>query len=504
MALLLLILSALTISAAVSGQDGFIGVNIGTDLSDMPSPSEVASLLKAQNIRHVRLFDADQAMLLALAHTGINVIVSVPNDQLLGIGQSNATAANWVTRNILAHVPATNITAIAVGSEVLSTLPNAAPILVSAMKFIYSALIASNLDSQIKVSTPFASSIILDSFPPSQAFFNRTWDPVMIPLLKFLQSSGSSIMLNVYPYYDYMQSNGVIPLDYALFRPLPPNKEAVDSNTLLHYTNVFDAVVDAAYFAMSYLNFTNIPIIVTESGWPSKGDSSEPDATLDNANTYNSNLIKHVYNNSGTPKHPGVSISTYIYELYNEDLRPGLVSEKNWGLFDSNGVPVYVLHVTGSGSVFANDTTNQTYCVAKDGADSKLLQAALDWACGAGKVDCSPLLVGEPCYEPDNVVAHSTYAFDSYYQRMNKGEGTCNFNGVATITTTSPSHGSCMFPGSGGGTTNNTTRNSTSLAPSSNSTSAAGRVLEGGNDLGHGRWLVIGMLMFMTSFVVFL
>ncbi|KAJ6909603.1 hypothetical protein NC652_020547 [Populus alba x Populus x berolinensis] len=403
---------------------GFVGVNIGTALSDMPSPTQVVALLKAQNIRHVRLYDADRALLLALANTGIRVTVSVPNDQILGIGQSNATAANWVARNVIAHVPATNITAIAVGSEILTTLPNAAPVLVSALKFIHSALVASNLDGQIKVSTPHSSSIILDSVV---------------------------LHANAYPYYDYMQSNGVIPLDYALFRPLPPDKEAVDANTLLHYTNVFDAIVDAAYFAMSYLNFTNVPIFVTESGWPSKGDSSEPDATLENANTYNSNLIRHVLNNTGTPKHPKIAVSTYIYELYNEDLRPGAISEKNWGLFDDDGIPVYTLHLTGAGTVLANDTTNQTFCVAKEGADPKMLQAALDWACGPGKVDCSYLLQGQPCYEPDNVVAHSTYAFNAYFQMMAK----------------SPGHGSCIFPGSAG--RNGTLPNTTSLAPSSNS-----------------------------------
>ncbi|GAB4840434.1 hypothetical protein Ancab_021201 [Ancistrocladus abbreviatus] len=466
------LLLVLAFSAVSADEKAFIGVNIGTDLSDMPDPTQVVALLKTQNIRHVRLFDANRGMLLALANTGIQVVVSVPNDQLLGIGQSNATAANWVARNIVAHVPATNITAITVGSEVLRTLPNAAPVLVSAMEFIHSALVASNLDSKIKVSTSHSSSIILDSFPPSQAFFNRTWDPVMVPLLKFLQSTGSYLMLNVYPYYDYMQSDGFIALDYALFRPLPPNKEAVDRNTLLHYTNVFDAVIDAAYFAMSYLNFTNVPVVVTESGWPSKGDSSEPQATIDNADTYNSNLIRHVLNNTGTPKHPGVPVSTYIYELYNEDLRPGAVSEKNWGLFDANGMPVYTLHLTGSGTVLANDTTNQTYCVAKDGADPKMLQAALDWACGPGKVDCSPLMQGQPCYEPDTVVAHATYAIDTYYHKMAMAAGTCYFNGVATVTTTDPSHGSCIFPGSGG--TNGTFTNNTALAPSSNSISSNG------------------------------
>ncbi|KAL8161240.1 hypothetical protein V2J09_012729 [Rumex salicifolius] len=471
MALLaVLLLAALSSASLAADERPFIGVNIGTDLTNRPRPADIATLLKSQNIGHVRLMDADRAMLEALANTGIQVTVSIPNEQLLGIGQSNLTASNWVTRNILPHSHSTNITSISVGSEVLTLIPNAAPILLPAMQFIHSALMASKLDSKIKVSTPHSSSIILDSFPPSQAFFNRTWDPIMVPLLEFLQTTGSYLMLNVYPYYDYMDSNGAIPLDYALFQPLPPNKEAVDSNTLLHYTNVFDAVIDASYFAMNYLNFTNIPVLVTESGWPSKGDSSEPDATTENANTFNSNLITHVLNKTGTPKHPNIAVNTYLYELYNEDGKAGAVSERNWGLFTSNGVPVYVMQLTGDGTVLANDTTNHTYCVAKEGADSKMVQAALDWACGPGRVDCSPLLEGQPCYEPDNVVSHADYAFDSYYHRMGMDSGACYFNGVATVTTTNPSHGSCRFPGSGG-------RNGayavtgTSFVPSSNSTS---------------------------------
>lgn len=406
----------------------------------MPHPTQVVALLKAQQLRNVRLYDADRGMLLALANTGIKVAITVPNDQLLGIGQSNSTAANWVAQNVVAHYPATNITTICVGSEVLTTMPNAAPVLINALKYIQSALVASNLDRQIKVSTPLASSMILDSFPPSQAFFNRTWNPVLVPMLKFLQSTGSYFMLNVYPYFDYMQSNGVIPLDYALFKPLPANKEAVDANTLLHYTNVFDAMIDAAYFAMADLNITNVPVLVTESGWPSKGDSNEPDANTENANTYNSNLIRHVLKKTGTPKHPGIAISTYIYELYNEDKKEGPLSEKNWGLFDSLGKPVYILRLTDSGPILSNDTTNQTYCSVKQGVDPKMLQAALDWACGPGKVDCAPLLQGQACYEPDNVAAHATYAFDTYYHQMGMAPGSCDFNGVATITTTNPSN----------------------------------------------------------------
>ncbi|RXI09242.1 hypothetical protein DVH24_033859 [Malus domestica] len=46
--------------------DVFIGANIGTHLSDMPRPTQAVALLKARRIRHVRLYDTDRTMLVAL------------------------------------------------------------------------------------------------------------------------------------------------------------------------------------------------------------------------------------------------------------------------------------------------------------------------------------------------------------------------------------------------------------------------------------------------------
>ncbi|KAH9327777.1 hypothetical protein KI387_007955, partial [Taxus chinensis] len=421
----------------------FVGVNIGTDVTDMPSAADVVALLNKANITHVRLFDADRRMLLALADTGVQVMVSVPNNQLLGIGQSSSSAANWVNKNVAAYLPNTNITAIAVGSEVLTTLPNAAPVLVPAMKFLHAALVAANLDLQVKVSTPHAMDVILDAFPPSNALFNSSWNSVLRPMLSFLHDTDSYLMVNVYPYYVYVKSNGIFPLDYALFRPLAANKEAVDPNTMLHYTNVFDAVVDAAYFAMAAINHTDIPVLVTETGWPSQGDADEPDATLDNAETYNSNMMAHVLNNTGTPKHPGIYVNTYIYELFNEDLKPGSTSEKNWGLFSANTTPVYRL--TGASSILADNATGGLFCVAMAGADSTQLQAALDWACGKSETDCQSIQSNGTCYEPNTVADHASYAFNSYYHNTGMTPDSCSFNGVATTTTVDPSHDSCIF-----------------------------------------------------------
>ncbi|XP_073005649.1 glucan endo-1,3-beta-glucosidase 1-like [Typha latifolia] len=428
----------------------FVGVNIGTDLSGLLSPSDLVAFLRSQRITHVRLYDADSALLSALSGTGIRVVVGVPNNELLALGSSQSTAATWVSRRLLPHLPSTLISAVAVGDEVFTSTPSSLPLLLPALSSLSSALASSNLSSGIKLSTPLPFSIIRDPFPPSQAFFNQSMVAnFVLPLLRFLSNTSSALMLNLYPYYSFMQSNGVIPLDNALFKPLPPSLEMVDPNTLLHYTNVLDAMIDAAHFSMRNLNISDVPVLVTETGWPSYGDNrTEPYATKDNADSYNSNLIKHILDKSGTPLHPEVTSSVFIYELFNEDLRPGPVSEANWGLFYGNGTPAYLLHVAGTGGFLANDTTNRTYCVAADGADLKALQAALDWACGPGRANCSEIQPGESCYEPNEVRSHASYAFNNYYQMEGRGAGSCYFQGVAMITTTDPSHGSCIFPGS--------------------------------------------------------
>ncbi|KAI3957612.1 hypothetical protein MKW92_027776 [Papaver armeniacum] len=99
----------------------------------------------------------------------------------------------------------------------------------------------------------------------------------------------------------------------------------------------------------------------------------------------------------------------------------------------------------GSGVVLASDEKT-TYCVAKPfGVDENVLLAALNWACG--KVDCSPLLQGQKCYEPDTVSAHASYAFNQYYQQSGRLTGACDFNGVAMVTNTDPSHSNCTFSG---------------------------------------------------------
>jgi hypothetical protein len=442
-----------SVSAAGGGGSGapYVGVTIGTAVTNLLSPSDLAEFLRAERITHVRLYDADPRLLTALASSGATAIVGVPNDELLALGSSPATASAWVARRVLPFAAASSknpglISAIAVGDEVPTALPSALPVLLPAIQSLAAALAAANLSS-IPVSTPLPFSIVLDPFPPSQAYFNQSLaKSFLVPLLAHLANTSAPLMLNLYPYYALMQSAGVVPVDNAMFKPLPPSLEMVDPNTLLHYTNVFDAMLDAVYVAVKNLNVTTtgaVPVLVTETGWPSYGDrKQEPYASRDNANTYNSNLIKHVATDKpGTPMRPGAQAqaSVYIYELFNEDLRPGPVSEANFGLFHGNGTPVYLLHANGTDGFLGNDTTDRTFCIAADDADEKAVQAAMDWACGPGRSDCTAIQPGEGCFQPNDVRSHASFAFNTYYQSQGKAGGSCYFQGAGMVTTTDPS-----------------------------------------------------------------
>ncbi|GAA0170361.1 hypothetical protein LIER_40940 [Lithospermum erythrorhizon] len=90
--------------------------------------------------------------------------------------------------------------------------------------------------------------------------------------------------------------------------------------------------------------------------------------------------------------------------------------------------------------------SSATWCVCKQG-DSKTLQKALDYACGAG-ADCNPLRQGGSCYNPNSVKDHCDYAVNSFFQKKGQASGTCDFAGIATLVTSDPSKSGCSFPSS--------------------------------------------------------
>nr|QFI56874.1 beta-1,3-glucanase [Picea asperata] len=309
-----------------------IGVNYGMDGDNLPSPDEVVTLMNSNNIGKMRIFKANKDALKAFANSGIDVIVGVGNDELEAISSSQDSANGWVNDNIVPFYPATNIKYIAVGNEVLPSSQYVS-YLFPAMTNIQTAVQNANLQNNIKVSTTHLMGVT-NGFPPSQGVFVDNVKDTMNSILKFLSDNGAPYMANVYPYFSYTGSGGSITLDYALFKSTSTVVQDEDRS----YTNLFDAMVDTVISAMENLGYPNVPIVITESGWPSAGADA---ATVENAQSYNNNLIQHILSNAGTPKRSGTSIETYIFALFNEDKKTGDATEQHFGLFNPDQSPVY-------------------------------------------------------------------------------------------------------------------------------------------------------------------
>ncbi|KAL5697737.1 hypothetical protein ACHQM5_028854 [Ranunculus cassubicifolius] len=368
-------------------------------------------------------------------------MVGIANLDLLPFSQFQTNADTWLKNSILPYYPATKITYITVGAEVTESSDNISSLVVPAMQNIHTALRKAGLHRKIKISTTHSLGVLSRSFPPSAGAFSPKHASFLKPLLEFLADNQSPFMIDIYPYYAYRDSSSNVSLDYALFES---SSEVVDPNTGLIYENMFDAQIDALYFALGALNFRTIKIMVTETGWPSKGSPKETAATPDNAQKYNTNLIRHVLNDTGTPGKPGEEIDVYIFSLFNENRKPGLASERNWGMFYPDQTSVYSLDLTGQGAVDvttqANITSsNGTWCIASPTASELDVQSALDWACGAGNVDCSDIQPSQPCFQPDTTISHASFAFNSYYQQNGATDIACGFGGAGVKTSKNPS-----------------------------------------------------------------
>lgn len=306
------------------------------------------TLLKAAKIKNVRIYDVNQEVLTAFKGSGIEIIVCLGNEFLKDISVGEDRAMNWVKENVEPYLPGTRIRGISIGNEILG----AADIglweaLLPASKNVYSALQRLDLAKTIEVSSPHSEAVFANSFPPSSCVFRDDIAPFMKPLLQFFSQIGSRFYINAYPFLAYKNDPEHIDINYALFKK---NAGVVDSKTNLHYNNMFDAQVDAAYAALEKAGFEKMDVIVSETGWASHGDENEAGATPKNARTYNYNLRKRLAKKKGTPYKPKKPVRVYVFALFNENLKPGPTSERNFGLFKADGSISYDIGFTGLSS----------------------------------------------------------------------------------------------------------------------------------------------------------
>ncbi|XP_006645315.2 lichenase-2-like [Oryza brachyantha] len=321
MALLLSVFASILAGAAA------VGVCYGMSGDNLPPPSKVVEMLRENGFTTVRLYAPDSAALAVLGGTGIRVVVGAPNYDLHALAYGGtAAAAAWVRQNIQAY-PTVTFRFLVVGNEVAGEDTR---LLVPAMENVHAALAAAGL-GHIKVTTSISQATIGVHIPPSAGEFTDEAKAFMRYVVPFLERTHAPLLANLYPYFIYSYNPGAMDLSFALFTS--PGTVVQDGE--YGYQNQFDASVDALYTAVAKLGGEHVRVVVSETGWPTAGGVA---ASVENARTFNQNLVRHV--RRGTPRRPGKKVETYVFAMFNENLKePGV--EQNWGLFFPNTDNVY-------------------------------------------------------------------------------------------------------------------------------------------------------------------
>lgn len=299
---------------------------------NLPPPTQVVALLQSRNISRVRLFDPNPDALQALQGSGIEVVLGTLNQDLPQLAADLSFAATWVSTNVIPYAQNLRFRYISAGNEVIPG--DLATYVFPAMQNLDQALRDAQLPYGIPVSTSVSTAVLGTSYPPSQGEFLMDIRPTMAYITGFLAATGSPFLVNVYPYFSYIYDQKDISLDYALFN----SSQVVVRDGDLEYKNLFDAITDATYSALEKVGGASVKVVVTESGWPSNGNGAI--ATIENARLYNNNLVAHVAGRVGTPKRPDECIETYVFAIFNEDLKPS-GTEQNFGLYYPDMTEVY-------------------------------------------------------------------------------------------------------------------------------------------------------------------
>ncbi|KAI4382241.1 hypothetical protein MLD38_008229 [Melastoma candidum] len=320
------------------------GINYGQIANNLPSPSRVASLLGSLNISRVKLYDADPIVLTAFANSNVEFIIGLGNEYLENM-TSLPAAQSWIQQHVQPYIGRTRISSILVGNEVFGNNDTQLmTYLLPAMQTVYMALVNLGLDKQVMVTTAHSLTILGNSYPPSMGSFRQDLAGYIQPLVNFHAMIGSPFLINAYPFFAYKGDPTQVPLNYVLFQP---NDGITDAYTNLHYDNMLYAQIDAVYAAIKRMGHTDVLVRISETGWPSKGDADEAGANPTNAQLYNSNLLQRIEQRQATPGNPNVPIDAYVFALFNENMKPGPTSERNYGLFYPDGRAVYNVGLQG-------------------------------------------------------------------------------------------------------------------------------------------------------------
>lgn len=439
----LLILSVILEGVTLEVQG--LACNWGSRASHPLPPKIAVRLLKDNGFDKVKLFEADPEPLKALGHSGIQVMVGIPNELLLPLASSVQAAVNWVSQNVSTFISSygVDIRYVAVGNEpflkdykdkfIKTTFP--------ALQNIQAALIKAGLGQQVRATIPLNGDVYqTDSGLPSGGDFRADIRNLMISIVKFLSNNGAPLIVNIYPFLS-LDADPNFPVEFAFFDGA--GSPVVDGS--ITYTNVLEANFDTLISALEKNGFGSMPVIIGEVGWPSDGT---PNANIQSARRFNQGLLNRIFSGKGTPKRPSPP-DIYIFALIDEDTKsvdPGNF-ERHWGIFYYDGTIKYPLDMAkGKSLVPAKGVKylSRHWCVMSPQASlsDPNLPGATTYACTYA--DCTSLGYGSSCGNLD-ARSNASYAFNMYYQTKDQRQDACSFNNLTVLTAIDPSRDGCRF-----------------------------------------------------------
>lgn len=355
-----------------------------------------------------------------------SISVSLSVQDLYGVSTSVLEAENWLRSNVLAHYPATNITTILVGHTLLckKNQENRMSLILPSAKNIYYSLTRWGLHTEIKVSTSFSSNC----FDQDSGLYNLDLSEEYIkPLLDFFQHVNAPYVVKLgdldvkietlmNSHIGAMKKLG----NFSLNKIFLISENPKQGRSLSRKLSTFDS---------KYTNF------------PTRPTPLAPNPNLPSPAFAANSPLPPLIGNIPPPFAPAISPPLFnpVSPSYNGPHLPPCVPSHGGGWVGGPAAaPATGGHGGGGGGL---------WCVAKPSVPPETLQEALDYACGEGDADCEAISPTGSCYYPDTVVAHASYAFNSYWQKTKSIGGTCGFGGTAMLINSDPSkHFLLIYP----------------------------------------------------------
>ncbi|RHN59857.1 putative glucan endo-1,3-beta-D-glucosidase [Medicago truncatula] len=124
---------------------------------------------------------------------------------------------------------------------------------------------------------------------------------------------------------DLYKSNGIERM--RIYDPFQVTLEALRKSNI----ELVIGVPNEDIKSIANIGGANLEVVISESGWPSHGDVA---ASVENAQIYYENLIKHVSN--GTISRPNQALETYLFAMFDENKKGPAETERHYGLFTPN------------------------------------------------------------------------------------------------------------------------------------------------------------------------